>query len=110
MIVIRSSILYQNKIIKSYINNSKLLACPLFINYSTVNFILYFTKSTLTVLNNHDNTHILITSKETENYKIKMIYIIYISFYILYNEKSYYEKSSNLLSSRHVEREFVNNQ
>ena len=31
---------------------------PLFIDYSMVSFILYFTKSTLiTVLNNHDNTH-----------------------------------------------------
>ena len=38
--------------------------------------------------------HVLITSKETGNYKIKMIY----------------EKPGNLLSSRHAERKFVNNQ
>ena len=40
--------------------------------------------------------HVLITSEETENYKIRMIYI--------------YKKPVNLLSSRHVERKFVNNQ
>ena len=50
---------FKKKIIESYINNSKLHSkvYPLFIDYSTVSFILYFTKSTLTVLNNNDNTH-----------------------------------------------------
>ena len=38
--------------------------------------------------------HVLITSKETENYEIKIIY----------------EKPDNLLSSRHVEKKSVNNQ
>ena len=66
---------------------------PLFIDYSTVSFILYFTKSTLTVLDNHDNTHACI-------------------YYINRDRKVQYlyEKPGSLLSSRYVDKKFVNNQ
>ena len=78
MILIRSSVFLcvikykKKKNIKNYINNSKVVVYPLFIDYSTISFIPYFSKSTLTVLNNHDNSYTYIKYIK-RNYKISII-------------------------------------